>query len=126
MGQHQILLVILAVIIIGAAVSVGIAHFGAQSVGANKDGVTTSLTMIGADAYHYRLRPNTLGGGGNSYVGYTVPNKLRSDENALRYTTGTITGSLCQIVGVSAIDSSWSATCVVDDTGKISISYTGW
>ena len=58
MGQQQILLVILAVIIIGAAVSVGIAHFGAQSVGANKDGVTTSLTMIGADAYHYRLRPN--------------------------------------------------------------------
>ncbi len=126
MGQHQIMLVILAVIIIGAAVSVGIAHFGAQSVSANQDGITATLTLIGADAYQYKLRPVTLGGGGNAFTGYSVPNKLKADENGLRYTTGIITPGNCQIIGVSSVDSNWVATCVIDDTGKISISYSGW
>ena len=63
MGQQQLLLVILCVIIVGIAIAVGISQFGAHSQQANKDGVTTSLVTLGADAYQFKIRPSTLGGG---------------------------------------------------------------
>ena len=43
MGQQQLLLIILGVIIVGIAIAVGISQFGAHSTQANKDGVTASL-----------------------------------------------------------------------------------
>ena len=126
MGQQQLLMIILGVIIVGIAISVGISQFSAGSQGANKDGVTASLVSLGASAYQYKIRPNTLGGGGNSYVGYTVPAKLSSDDNGFSYAVGTITASSCQINGSSTMNTAWVAACVVDDTGKSTISYTGW
>ena len=126
MGQHQIMLVILGVIVIGIAVSVAIAHFGAQSVDANKSGVTATLTTISADAYQYKLRPGTLGGGGNSYTGYAVPRKFRSDEYGMRYETSLASNGSCKIIGISIADSGWVATCTVDDTGRTSFTYAGW
>jgi hypothetical protein len=126
MGQQQLLLVILGVIVVGIAISVGISQFGAHSQAANKDGVTTSLVALGADAYQFKIRPSTLGGGGNSYVGYSVPKKLSSDDNGFSYATGTITASTVAILGTSVINTSWIASCVVDDTGKTTITYVGW
>ena len=126
MGQQQLLLVILGVIVVGIAIAVGISQFGAHSQQANKDGVTTSLVALGADAYQFKIRPGTLGGGGNSFVGYTVPRKLSSDDNGFSYATGTVTASSCEIRGTSVINTTWIASCVVDDTGHTTISYTGW
>ena len=73
MGQQQLLLIILGVIVVGIAIAVGISQFGANSTQANKDGVTSSLVNLAANAYQYRIRPTTMGGGSNSYSGYTVP-----------------------------------------------------
>ena len=126
MGQQQLLLIILGVIIVGIAISVGISQFGAHSQGANKDGVTAALVSLGANAYQYKIRPTTLGGGGQSYVGYTVPSKLSSDDNGFSYALGTVTASSCQLTGTSTINTAWVATCVVDDTGKSTITYSGW
>jgi hypothetical protein len=126
MGQQQLLLVILGVILVGIAIAVGISQFGAHSQQANKDGVTESLVALGADAYSYKIRPTTLGGGGNSYVGYSVPSKLSSDDNGFSYATGTVTASTCEIQGVSQINTNWIASCVIDDTGKTTVNYVGW
>jgi len=126
MGQQQLLLVILGILVVGIAIAVGISLFGAHSQGANKDGVTASLVGLGANAYQYKIRPSTLGGGGQSYVGYLVPPKLSRDDNGFQYTTGTITATSCIITGSSTINTSWIATCTVDDTGKTTISYVGW
>ena len=126
MGQQQLLLVILGVILVGIAIAVGISQFGAHSQQANKDGVTESLVALGADAYAYKIRPGTLGGGGNSYVGYSVPSKLSSDDNGFSYATGTISASSCEIKGVSQINTAWIASCVIDDTGKTTVNYVGW
>ncbi|HMD13033.1 MAG TPA: hypothetical protein VKI62_00265, partial [Bacteroidota bacterium] len=70
MGQQQLLLIILGVIIVGIAIAVGISQFGAHSQQANKDGVTSGLVNIAANAYQYRIRPNTMGGGNGAYDGY--------------------------------------------------------
>ena len=126
MGQQQLLLVILGVILVGIAIAVGISQFGAHSQQANKAGVTESLVALGADAYAYKIRPSTLGGGGNSYVGYTVPRKLSSDDNGFSYAAGTVTASSCEILGTSVINTNWVASCTVDDTGKTTVNYVGW
>jgi len=127
MGQQQLLLIILGVIIVGIAIAVGISQFGAHSTQANKDGVTSSLVNVSANAYQYKIRPTTMGGGGGSYVNYVIPTKMASDDNGT-YTIQTA-GTATTIVfrGVSTLNASYTADCTVDSTGKTTLSFaTGW
>ncbi len=71
MGQQQLLLIILGVIIVGIAIAVGLSLFSAQSVQANKDAIVNDLNNLAANAYQYRIRPTSMGGGGNNYTGFT-------------------------------------------------------
>jgi hypothetical protein len=125
MGQQQLLLIILGVIIVGIAIAVGIAQFGAHSTQSNKDGVTASVVNIAANAYQFKIRPTTMGGGGGSYSGYTIPSKMAADDNG-KYTTGTIASNSIQIKGASTVNTAWVATLTSDDTGRTTITYTGW
>lgn len=125
MGQQQLLLIILGVIIVGIAIAVGIAQFGAHSTQANKDGVTSSLINLSANAYQYRIRPSTMGGGSNSYAGYTVPSKMVSDDNGA-YALSSATAIQIVFTGTSSINGSWVATCTVDSTGRTTLTYAGW
>lgn len=125
MGQQQLLLIILGVIIVGIAIAVGISQFGAHSTQANKDGVTSSLVNVGANAYQYKIRPTTMGGGGGSYVGYAIPSKMSKDDNGT-YALGTVASNSCQVKGTSTINTAWVATCTSDDTGKTGVTYSGW
>ena len=72
MGQQQLLLIVLGVIIVGIAVAVGITMFGEQSAQANLDAVVTDLQTMSARAHQYFLKPTRLGGGGKSFVGLTA------------------------------------------------------
>ncbi|HEY6192890.1 MAG TPA: hypothetical protein VI215_11270 [Bacteroidota bacterium] len=125
MGQQQLLLIILGVIIVGIAIAVGISQFGAHSTQANKDGVTSSLVNVSANAYQYKIRPATMGGGAGTYTGYTIPSKMAKDDNGT-FATGTINAQTIQIVGTSTINTAWIATCTADDSGKTTIVYAGW
>lgn len=68
MGQQQLLLIILGVIIVGIAVAVGITMFQDNAVSANKDAVTNDLVQLAAKAQQYFRKPTSLGGGGNSFT----------------------------------------------------------
>jgi hypothetical protein len=126
MGQQQLLLIILGVIVVGIAIAVGITQFGAQSTNANKDAVTSSLVALSSSAYEFKIRPRTLGGGSNSYVGYTIPSKMLSDDNGTYTLNSAPTATQVVFSGASAQNSAWIATMTVDSTGKTSIVYTGW
>ena len=127
MGQQQLLLIILGVIIVGIAIAVGISQFGAHSTQANKDGVTSSLVNIAANAYQFKIRPTTMGGGGGTYIGYVVPTKMTSDDNGTYAIQGSPTSTDIVFRGISSLNASYTADCTVDSTGKTSISYsTGW
>jgi len=126
MGQQQILLIIAGVIVVGIAIAVGIQQFGANSSASNKDGITSSLTSLSADAYQYKLRPSTLGGGNNSYVGFAIPTKLLSDDNGTYGISGSPSPTSLQIKGTSSVNSVWVATITLDSTGLSTIAYTGW
>jgi Tfp pilus assembly protein PilE len=71
MGQQQLLLIILGVIVVGIAVAVGITMFNDSAVSANRDAVTNDLVNLASRAQQYYRRPTALGGGGGSFVNLT-------------------------------------------------------
>ena len=81
MGQQQLLLIVLGVIIVGIAVVVGINVFTASSEEAAKDAVVSDCTTIGAMAQQYYRKPTAMAGGGNDFTGFTVPAALQSNAN---------------------------------------------
>jgi flagellar basal body-associated protein FliL len=125
MGQQQLLLIILGVIIVGIAIAVGISMFASGSIQSNKDAIVNDLNNLAANAYQYRIRPTTMGGGGgNSYVGYQVPVKLASNENA-DY-TAIVNAPDIEFTGASKLYSGSSVVAVLDTAGRLgSFTYTG-
>jgi len=81
MGQQQLLLIVLGVIIVGIAVVVGINVFTASSLEANKSAMVADLQTIGSMAQQYYRKPAAMGGGGNSFTGWTVPTSLKKTAN---------------------------------------------
>jgi hypothetical protein len=75
MGQQQLLLIILGLIIIGVAVVVGIGMFQDNAVDHNRALVIADLKTLASKAQHYYSRPQTMGGGNNSFVGLTADDR---------------------------------------------------
>jgi hypothetical protein len=72
MGQQQLLLIILGVIIVGIAIAVGITMFRDNAVSSNRDAMANDLMHLAAKAKHFYKRPTSMGGGGHSFVGLTA------------------------------------------------------
>lgn len=81
MGQQQLLLIVLGVIIVGIAVVVGINVFTASSSQANRDAVIADCTNLASLAQQYYRKPTALAGGGNTFTGWTVPPALDTTGN---------------------------------------------
>jgi len=90
MGQQQLLLIVLGVIIVGIAVVVGINVFTASSLEANKSALVADLQTIGSMAQQYYRKPAAMGGGGNTFTGWTVPAALDSTANMGASITATV------------------------------------
>jgi Tfp pilus assembly protein PilE len=81
MGQQQLLLIVLGVIIVGIAVVVGINVFTASSTQANRDAVIADMTNLASLAQQYYRKPTALGGGGNAFTGWSIPAQLDTTGN---------------------------------------------
>ena len=82
MENKQPLFLIIALIVFGVALASGIWVFSRKNVAAHRDELVIEITHIAADAFQYRHRPKSIGGGGNSYAGYRIPLKLRENDRA--------------------------------------------
>lgn len=98
MGQQQLLLIVLGVIIVGIAVVVGINVFTASSTQANRDAVIADMTNLASLAQQYYRKPTALGGGGNAFTGWTVPGQLDTTGNGTY--SATVAAQQVTIVGV--------------------------
>jgi len=98
MGQQQILLIVLAVIVVGIAIIIAINLFGANSTTTNREAVIAGLTNLATVAQQYYMRPTNLGGGGNSFTGFTVPLALTSTADGTY--TATTSATSVTLVGV--------------------------
>lgn len=132
MGQQQLLLIILGVIIVGIAIAVGLSLFSAQSVQSNHDAIINDLNNIAANAYQHYIRPASMGGGANSYDGtgaagaaaYTIPTRMRTNENGTYAPVNTAT--TCTITGTSSSVAGAKVVAVVSAAGQVAITATGW
>lgn len=100
MGQQQLLLIVLGVIIVGIAVVVGINVFTASASQANRDAVIADLTNVASMAQQYYRKPSALGGGGNTFTGWTVPTNLSQTGNMSAAITPTVAAQSITLVGV--------------------------
>jgi Tfp pilus assembly protein PilE len=98
MGQQQLLLIVLGVIIVGIAVVVGINVFTASSSQSNRDAVIADLTNLASMAQQFYRKPSALGGGNNTFTGWTIPTNLASTGNGTY--TPTVTATSVTLVGV--------------------------
>jgi hypothetical protein len=119
MGQQQLLLIILGVIIVGIAIAVGLSLFTAQSIQSNKDAIINDINNIAASAYQYRIRPASMGGGANSYTGFSIPVKMSSNENGTYVATIAADAVTIQGSNISATDN-W-VKGVVGSDGRVSM-----
>src|SRR5271157_22843 len=120
MGQQQLLLIILGVIIVGIAIAVGLSLFSAQSVQSNRDAIINDLNNLAAQAYQYRIRPTSMAGGAGSYVGFTIPTKMQTNENGTY--TATPTANTIAFTAVSAQNPTNTVQVTIDSNGNLS----GW
>jgi Tfp pilus assembly protein PilE len=100
MGQQQLLLIVLGVIIVGIAVVVGINVFTASSSSANRDACIADLTNVAAMAQQFYRKPAALGGGGNTFTGWTVPANLSQTANMSAAITPTVAAQSVTLVAV--------------------------
>ena len=121
MGQQQLLLIILGVIIVGVAIAVGISMFSGQSIASNKDAIITDLATLGADAYQFKIRPATMGGGSGTYSGYTIAatGAWGSGNPNATYTVTTQTASQLVLTATSKQVSGGSVVVTMDGNGKV-------
>ena len=117
MGQQQLLLIILGVIIVGIAIAVGLSLFSAQSVQSNRDAIINDLNNLAAQAYQFRIRPSSMGGGQGDYTTFAIPSKMKTNENGT-YTSAPTTNTIV-FTATSAQNASNTIKVTIDSNGKL-------
>jgi len=121
MGQQQLLLIVLGVIIVGIAIVVGINLFNANAEESTKDGVVSDCTNLGAMAQQYYKKPTSMGGGGNAFTGWVIPPSLA----ATSYGTyaPAVTGQQVVITGTPLSGNGYSWTVVSTVTASTIVTH---
>lgn len=76
MGNQQLLFIVLGVIFVSVAVVAGLEYFQTQAVDRNRDAVILDLNTLANMAQSYYKKENSLGGGGGTFVGFSIPREL--------------------------------------------------
>jgi len=121
MGTQQILMIVLSVIIVGAAVAVGIQMFDTQATNSQRTAIAADIQNFGAQVLAFQRTPTSVGGGKGAtnlkaaeanlaqYLGFTGEDNTLENVNAL-YTLSveaniaTITGVKDKITAKGEID----------------------
>lgn len=81
MGQQQLLLIVLSVIIVGVAIAVGVTQFRSSAVDSNRQAVIGDLVNLAAKAQRYFRTPVQLGGGGQNFDGFVLSTVENQNAN---------------------------------------------
>lgn len=80
MGQQQLLLIMLSVIVVGVAIFVGIGMFSANSIEQKRNEIINECTILASEAQLYYRKPKAYGGGGKSFIGWQLPKEFNETE----------------------------------------------
>ena len=119
MGQSQLLVIAVTILVIGLAIIGAVYLFHSDDVTANKNAMINDMNQLAHVAVRYYVRPAGLDGGGHSFAGFTVPEKFSSNINGT-YSAEVVSPTELHIFGVSARDSNNTITAEVATDGKAS------
>jgi hypothetical protein len=108
MGQQQLLLIVLGVIIVAVALLLGIVLFQQNAIEQKRDLLINEGLLIAENASTYYYKAKELGGGGRSFDGWEIPNQMVNSPNGSF--SSTINTDNVEIIGtgnevVSGVDS---------------------
>lgn len=81
MGQQQILLIVLGLVVIAIAVAVGMSLFRAHAINSKRDILINETIDMAAQAIGYYKRTREFGGGGKSFIGWQIPPEVQNTVN---------------------------------------------
>ena len=77
MGTQQILMIVLSVIVVGAAVGVGIQMFDTQSINQSRNAITGEVIQMAIQAQTWYRTPVVMGGGEGEFVAADLPRLMQ-------------------------------------------------
>jgi len=81
LGQQQLLLIVLGVIVVGVAIALSITLFRANAIDRKRELLVNESHNIGSIAISYYKKPMMIGGGGQTFTGWQIPSTLQSTVN---------------------------------------------
>ena len=98
MGQQQLLLVVLGVIVIGIAIGLANQLFDTHAEDSNLDSIASELVNLGTLAQQYFNKPSEMGGGNKSFMNWVIPAELDTTTSGI-YKITTVQNHLIVISG---------------------------
>ncbi len=108
------MLIVLGIIIIGIAIAVSIGIFRAHSIDEKRNLLINEGSSLATLAMSYYKKPASLGGGANSFIGWTLPNDM----------TTTATGSFSAQVFSDSVVITCTGNEVVTGTDSVKVKIT--
>ena len=123
MGQQQLLLIVLGIIIIGTAIIVSIQIFTSQSEENAKDAIISDCITLGAMAQQYFRKPIALGGGSISFANWTIPISMDTTDKGTYAISQAGDWSDVEITGspLASTGYSWAIVTTITSTSVTSI-----
>ncbi|PJA96362.1 MAG: hypothetical protein CO129_06935 [Ignavibacteriales bacterium CG_4_9_14_3_um_filter_34_10] len=81
MGQQQLWYILLGLIVVAIAVSLGIVLYREHAIDQKRNNVINDCVHLAAIAQQYYLKPREYGGGGKSFNHWEIPNVLVTNAN---------------------------------------------
>ena len=116
MGQQQLLLLVLGIVIVGLAVVVGIEAFSENQKKANSDAMVNDGIRIASDAQAWKLKPQAFGGGASAsgftgvtfnQLGYTPNSSGNYDNLNGEFVVTTANASSLVLTGSNTVNSNY-------------------
>jgi len=101
MGQQQLLLIVLALIIVAIAIAISVSLFRSNAIEGKRDILVEETTSLGVMALQYFKKPTELGGGGKSFLGWTIPDQMVTTING-NFMTASIQADEVRITGTGS------------------------
>jgi hypothetical protein len=76
LGQQQLLMIVLAIIIVGIAIAISVQLFKSNAIESKRDLLIEETNSLAAMAIQYYKKPQAMGGGGRSFMGWEVPSQM--------------------------------------------------
>lgn len=118
MGQQQLLLMSLGVMIVGVILLFGIDMFSSHAIDANRQTLLTDCMAYGLNAQRYYRRPEFMGGGGRDFNGFSLTAKEADNEDGTFNSTTTLPSGATIVAPEADVINANATTIYIEASGK--------